>query len=268
MKDGPPWWEKLLQKGREVVHFATEKVIEAKRWFTGENVGYTGSGWGHGPRQWLANRLGLDNNVGNVFTLVSRSLLHYDKVNLDGSLLQKIQTDPAMQELEKRIVEAAETNPKYGKEEFSLDEWKNEKTYEFGGKRAPGDMWEQLKHPFSGLRGNTIEYLQTHGLFQTIRDLIDPNKDVIRLNYADTWKVGFNELTWATRHATVTADVQVSKQGEIHIEYHLQDELDLEPSPTRSSAYNTITRILGKVYHDILGGNNQMRVEAHWSSDR
>ncbi len=268
VKDGLPWWEKLIERGKEFVQSATEKVVEAKRWFTGEDVGYTGSGWGHGPRQWLANRLGLDSNVGNVFTLVSRSLLQYDKVHLSGSVLEKIQTDLAMQELENAIIEAAETNPKFGREAFSLDEWEKKKTYEFGGNRTPGDMWEQLKHPLSGLRGNTIEYIQTHGLLQTVRDLFDPNKDVIRLNYADTWKVGFNELTWATRHATVTAQVQVSEQGEIHVEYHLQDELDLEPSPGRNDAYNTITQILGRVYHDILGGNDQMQVEAHWSSDR
>ena len=265
-KDGLPWWERWIEKGKEIVRSVTEKAVEAKRWFTGENVGYTGSGWGHGPRQWIAKQVGLDDSVGNIFTLVSRSLLQYDKVNLDGSLLEKLQSDPAMQGLEQSIMNRAMENPKYGKDAFSFEIPAD--TYEFGGKRAPGDMWEQLKHPFSGLRGNTIEYVRTHGLIQTVKDLFDPNTDVIRLNYADTWKVGFNELTWALRHATVQAQVHVSKQGEIHIEYQLWDELDLEPSPGRSSAYNAITEMLGRLYHDILGGNNQMRVQANWSSNR
>jgi len=53
-----------------------------------------------------------------------------------------------------------------------------------------------------------------------------------------------------------------------HIDYALEDELDLEPSKDRSSAYNAVTKILGFLYHDILGGNNEMQVQAHWSNDR
>ncbi|MCC6298613.1 MAG: Ig-like domain repeat protein [Anaerolineales bacterium] len=264
--DPPNLFEKLIAKGKEIVNKIKAEAVETKRWFTGEDVGYTGSGWGHGPRQWIADRLGLDNSVGNLFTLGLRSLLQYDQVSLDGSVLEKIKADSAIQELEQSIIEAAKADPRFGVEAFLFEVPKD--TYEFGPDRSPGNMWEQLKHPLSGLRGNTIEYVETHGFLQTVRDLIDPNKDVIKLNYADTWKAGFNELTWVTRHASVEAQVQVSEQGEIHIDYALEDELDLEPSKDRSSAYNAVTKVLGLLYHDILGGNNQMQVQANWSSER
>ena len=138
---------------------------------------------------------------------------------------------------------------------------------EFGGLRTPGDMKEQFFHPFSGLRGNwpeTAEYAQTNGVRQTVTDIFDPTKNPLHLNYIDTWRVGSNELTWMTRHAFVSARVEVTAQGRIQIAYTLTDVLDLRSRSNGTDIYNTISTGLGVLYHDILGGNDQLKVRATW----
>ena len=73
-------------------------------WYTGEDVGYTGSGWGHGPRQLIGHGLGLDLYAENLPDLVILSLLQYDSVTLTGAAIEKIKKDPEMQAYEKDII--------------------------------------------------------------------------------------------------------------------------------------------------------------------
>ena len=62
-------------------------------WFSGRNINYTGSGWGHGPRRWLANQFGLGNKANNLIELGLHSQLQSSRVNLSGGLLERIKND-------------------------------------------------------------------------------------------------------------------------------------------------------------------------------
>lgn len=73
-------------------------------------------------------------------------------------------------------------------------------------------------------------------------------------------------MTWITRHANVQAQVKVAAQGKTYISYTLDDTFDLRPQGGRSGAYNTITTVTGILYHDVVGGNDQLKVQAHWSN--
>ncbi|MBX2924073.1 MAG: RHS repeat-associated core domain-containing protein [Chitinophagaceae bacterium] len=84
---------KVLQ---EVVVTAKRKASSVGDWVTGRDVGYTGSGWGHGPRRWLANQLGLGNKANNLIELGLHSQLQSSQVNLSGDLLERIKNDPDM----------------------------------------------------------------------------------------------------------------------------------------------------------------------------
>lgn len=83
-------------------------------------------------------------------------------------------------------------------------------------------------------------------------------------HYADTWKVAGNELTWLVRSTTVNSQIDVNANGEITMTHSFSDIFDLRPSMERSDAYNNVTKVLGFLYHDVLGGNDQMRVNATW----
>ena len=90
-------------------------------------------------------------------------------------------------------------------------------------------------------------------------------KDSLNPDYIDTWNVAGNALTWLVRSTKVKSVVSVSVDGKITIFHKFSDTFDLRPSPGRSTAYNRATRILGTLYHDIEGGNDQMRIKAKWS---
>jgi RHS repeat-associated protein len=220
---GPNEWLKKLKSC----------FVDLKKWWNGD-TNYTGSGWGHGARQELAEAIGIDNKASNVATVSVLSQLQFDEVMIAGSALEKIKTDPAMINRENALVELAKSDPNFGNNEFSFV---SKAVVEFGGKRAPEDMWTQAKDPL--------------------------NPD-----YADTWNVALNELTWLIRHASVESTVSVDKNGSITINNVLSDVFDLRPSSKRSSAYNTATNILGTFYHDIFGGNDQLKIKAIWESEK
>lgn len=105
------------------------------------------------------------------------------------------------------------------------------------GKRAKGDMYEQLKDPFNP-------------------------------KYADTWKVASNELIWLVRHAGVESTVIVDRNGNITVNHILTDQFDLRPSSGRTGAYNNANKVLGTAYHDIVGGNDKLIIKSKWTSKR
>jgi len=154
------------------------------------------------------------------------------KIELQGNALQKVRIDPDIVAYEASIVLDAIANEDFKRKAFSFS---TQRSVQFGGDRASDDMWEQLKDPLNPA-------------------------------YADTWKVAMNELTWLVRSTTVKSTVNVGANGEITISHSFSDVFDLRPSAGRSSAYNTATEVLGFLYHDVLGGNDQMRVNASWSN--
>ncbi len=215
-----------------IIKSVRKKANAALNWFTGGAVGYTGSGWGHGPRRWLADKIGLGGYANNLFQLGLHSQLQSDQVALGGDLLKKLKEDQAMIVFQNRIIKLLKADPRFGKIRFVRS---GKEVVEFGGKRAPGDMVEQLKDPLNS-------------------------------KYADTWKVAGNELTWAVRHAGVSYTAVAKADGTIVIAYKLNDSLDLSKQDGRSGAYNTISSGLGFLYHDVAGGNTELKVKADWQS--
>ena len=197
-----------------------------------EDPPYNGSGWGHNIRRFLYHRLGLSNNINNVVESGINSILQSNNVIVQGQALEKIKKDPAVIELEKNIIKTVKSNKNYGKNAFS---YKDEVGKQLGGKRTPGSMWDQFKDP------------------------LNPK-------YRDTWSVAFDELTWLARSVTIEYGVSVTKEGAIDISYSFSDTFDLRPSENRSTEYNIACTILGFLYHDVCGGNDQMKVNASWNS--
>ena len=83
---------------------------------------------------------------------------------------------------------------------------------------------------------------------------------------ADTWKVACNELTWLVRHANVEATVTRTAEGAMNISYQLTDQFDLRPQTGRNGAYNAVNSTVGSVYHDVVGGNDKLQLNATWST--
>lgn len=84
--------------------------------------------------------------------------------------------------------------------------------------------------------------------------------------HGETWQVAGDALTWSVRHAAVDYTATVKSDGTIVIAYHLSDRLDLSPQAGRSEAYNNISAATGFLYHDVIGGNSDMKVNADWQT--
>jgi len=217
-----------------VIGYIKNKASQFTNWFTGSNVGYTGSGWGHGPRQLAANAFGLSNNANNLWELGLHSQLQSTQVNLTGSLLNKIKTDPAMVAFQNKIIAALKTDPRFRKLNFI--------TKGGEGKQFGGERWGSKNEDWGAANGNNPAL---HG---------------------ETWAVGGNELTWAVRHAQVDYTATVKADGTIVVSFHLSDRLDLSAQPGRSEAYNNISATTGFLYHDVVSGNSAMKVNADWQT--
>lgn len=193
---------------------------------------YNGSGWGHSIRTLVRKDLfNLKTEVNNVVETAIMSLLQADEVIITGQALEKIKKDPAILELEKSLCQKAINNAEFGKRDFEFKEENNHIT--FGGKRAPESMSEQAKRFWSP-------------------------------KYKDTWKVATNELTWLVRNVYIDSNVSVSANGLITIAHSFEDFYDLRPQKNRNNEYNLVTTIFGFLYHDIIGGNDMMKVSASW----
>jgi hypothetical protein len=212
-----------------VIGYIKNKASEFANWFTGANVGYTGSGWGHGPRQFVADQIGLTGNVSNLFQLGLNSQLQSSQVNLTGDLLERLKKDQAMVIFRNKLIAILKADPRFKNVSFVLA---GIQSIEFGGLRAPDDMVEQLKDPFNPA-------------------------------YSATWDVAADPLTWAVRHADVAYTALVKKDGTIVIGYQLRDVLNLRPEG-HTGAYKAVVNVVGPLYHDAAGGNDQMKVTADW----
>jgi len=219
-------------KLREIVVYAKKQANNAYNWFTGANVGYTGSGWGHGLRRSLANQIGIGNRANNIFELGLQSQLQAKQVNLGGSLLDKIKEDEGMIKFQNDIIKTLKTDPRFKNLQFVM---KGKDVVEFGGKR-----WSSSNEDWGALSSNNPIF---HG---------------------ETWAVGGNQLTWVTRHASMSYSATVKSDGTIVIDFQLKDTFDLSGQKGRSEAYNNISNTAGFMYHDIVGGNSEMQINANW----
>ena len=222
----------ITAKKKQVVIVITVKREAVRNWWTGDNVGYTGSGWGHGPRRSLANASGINGTASNLIELGLHSLLQASQVQLTGGLLNKIKSDPGMIAKQNTLIAKLKTDPRFRKIQFMS---KGVMGVQFGGKR-----WSSKTEDWGALNRNNPAL------------------------HLGTWIVGVQELTWATRHATVEYAATVKSDGTIVISYHLIDQLDLSAQPGRSEAYNNISSVLGFMYHDVVGGNSKMKINANW----
>ena len=154
-------------------------------------------------------------------------------------ILEKIKHDPEMHNLDNAIVSSVKKDDKYNKEAFTFN---YEQEVQLGGKRGSLNP-------------------------------LDPSS-------AATWQVARNTLTWAVRSVIIKAQVKVSAEGCMNITYSFSDDHNLRPerggkvyfggsgnSPfsygggQRPWQYNAITSIGGLLYHDILGGNDKMKIK-------
>ncbi len=69
--------------------------------------------------------------------------------------------------------------------------------------------------------------------------------------------------TWTLRHAGLTADAIIEKNGNIHIHFHAQDTWDLTPGANRGWLYNAITGGGGFFWHGVMGASKPT-VKANW----
>lgn len=162
------------------------------------------------------------------------SQLQSSQVNLTGNLLEKIKTDPAMVAFQKKIIAALRADPRFKKLTFVA---KGGEGVQFGRQRwsSPNENWGATDGSNPALHG-------------------------------ETWAVGGNELTWAVRHANVDYTASIKSDGTMVISFHLSDRLDLSAQPGRSEAYNNISSASGFLYHDVVGGNSAMKVNADWQT--
>ena len=217
-----------------------------------------GRPWGGDLRQRMAVAIDLKAEVNSLWELGLNSVANSQHVYLGEHFIDLIKKDNEMARVRRKIKEEVISDIKARIDRDSHTKIQHEKgriySWEdcvFGGARSQGDMFEQLKF--------------------TLRHPIDSLTE-----YADTWNVAMQELTWSLRHATVHYD------GIYHVVYNMagfafvwemnfsiEDTLDLRPHSKDKinfeGPYNIVTSILGTVYHDLLGNTDDLKVHGHWS---
>lgn len=198
---------------------------------------YNGSGWGHKTRREIfyaaCKYLGQSpTKIESIYGAGLNSLLQSNSVILSGKGLEKVKNDPAVQRLQDRIVKDVKNNPDYKNEPITI---KRTRSIQLGGQRAQAEMWRQ-----------TLK----------VWEWAD--------EYKATWQVAFNELTWLLRSINLTYEADANVKGCITIRYSFIDFLDLRPGIGRTKEYNAICIILGFIYHDVIGGNDKMKIRGNW----
>jgi len=142
-------------------------------------------------------------------------------VELDQDAIEQIKADPGFQRVERDLVSKIEKRLAYSDEVGP------------NGLSIPlKDLDSSLGVQLGGAR--TSPWLSRSGAEQAL-------------------EVAANELTWVLRHAGLDGTAHVSPEGDITINYEINDVLDLRPGDGRSAAYNAVTAVTGAVWHDVLG---------------
>lgn len=167
----------------------------------------------------------------NAASAAFRALAGQKEITLDKDATDGIQADPDFAKKEQDIVGQIQKDDRYGQQDFEVslsDLYKDDKgqlLLELGGQRGDMGMKDQLLHAW---------------------DLKNPD-------IQKTWKVAGNEQTWLLRHCTLSGTAHVSKDGTIKIDYKVRDTLDLSAQPGREGAYNGVSKVLGGVWHGMMG---------------
>jgi hypothetical protein len=179
----------------------------------------------------LADKLPFNNALGASF----RALAGQKEVTLDKDATDAIQRDPsfikAENDINERVKTAALKNENYGKSAFDIPlselypETKGNTLLELGGQRGNMPMKDQLLNAW----------------------------DVSNPEIRKTWNVAGNEQTWLLRHCQLNGTAHVAKDGTITIDYKVRDQLDLSAQPGREGAYNGVSKVMGGVWHGLMG---------------
>lgn len=167
----------------------------------------------------------------NAASAAFRALAGQKEITLDKDATDGIQADPDFAKKEQDIVGQIQKDDRYGKQDFDIpltELYKDDKgklLLELGGQRGDMGMKDQLLHAW---------------------DLKNPE-------IQKTWKVAGNEQTWLLRHCTLSGTAHVSKDGTIKIDYKVKDTLDLSAQPGREGAYNGVSKVLGGIWHGVMG---------------
>ena len=200
----------------------------------------TAPGWGTAARRAMfrAACKYLDMNpdrVENIFMVGVHSMLQSDAICLSGNSLDKVKNDPALIREQNSLINDIKNSSNYKKIPLSNSDVFST---QLGGQRAKGEMWKQA-----------LEFWKWHD------------------EYSATWDMAFNELTWTVRSVEIKYDYKVDLEGNITFQYWFTDTLDLRPSwGGRSMEYNAICTVLGFLYHDVLGGSDELQVQAYWTT--
>ena len=201
----------------------------------------TDPGWGTGARRAVfraaCRYLGINpTQAEGIVGVGFHSILQSDSVELTGNILEEVKRDPALLKEQERIVAEIKKRPDYkvkpidGSTSFGA---------QLGGQRARGEMWKQAL-----------------GFWRWTNQ------------YSATWEMAFNELTWAVRSVTIKCIYVADTNGNITLNYTFTDTLDLRPSwGNRSLEYNAICFVLGFLYHDLVGGSDELRINARWKTE-
>lgn len=187
------------------------------------------------------------------------ALSNSPEIVLTGELLELVKKDPTILAHEKGIKEKVVNEimkyrkPKTKKMITKTIILHHNSDLEFGGKRADGNMMDQLK-----------------GFWKK--------------EYRATWKVGLNPLTWMIRHTAGNAHIEVKLKyncegydARYQADHWFEDKLDLRPHNhdkndfsallnAKENAYDAATVLLGTVYHDLLKRRDDLKVKAKWQS--
>jgi RHS repeat-associated protein len=99
----------------------TTAVTSAWNWYTGRDVGYQGSGWGHGPRQVISNLLGGMDEISNLPQTLGASLLQEESVQITGQALDKLASDPALLVFQDEMIAKIQEDPSWYSQETRTD---------------------------------------------------------------------------------------------------------------------------------------------------
>lgn len=201
----------------------------------------TDPGWGTAARRAIfraaCKYLDMDpDRVENIIMVGVHSMLQSNAICLSGNSLDKVKNDDALLNQQARLIEIIKKDPDY-KSKVLSETGKSFGT-QLGGQRAKGEMWKQA-----------LEFWKWH------------------YEYSATWDMAFNELTWTVRSVNVRYEYKADVNGDITFRYWFTDTLDLRPSwGARSMEYNAICTVLGFLYHDVLGGSDELQIQAYWTT--
>ncbi len=200
---------------------------------------YKGSGWGHKIRREVffaaCKYLGQNpTKIESIYGAAFFSVLQSDTAQLTGDGLEKVKNDPAMINLQNSIISKIKNNPEYRKKSITENRTAN---IQLGGQRAHAEMWKQALEVWKWAD-----------------------------EYSPTWDVAFDELTWLLRSISVNYNAVSDTNGTIKISYRFTDKFDLRPDwHSRSTEYNAICAVLGYIYHDAMGCNDELKIKGDWT---